>query len=152
METSGMEMLEKLAAQSINVQNVSGAALAELVSSGEVPMSPTIFNSNIAVLKQKGASVEWRPVDPVIGTSGMSALVAKSPHPHAALLFLDFLHSKDGQQTVVKGGLGSARSDVIDPELKFKKFYIESRYPPEIMEKKYAEWEGLKRKLFISKR
>jgi len=152
METYGMEMLEKLAAQSINVQNISGAALAELVSSGEVPMSPTIFNSNIAVLKQKGASVEWRPVDPVIGTSGMSALVAKSPHPHAALLFLDFLHSKDGQQTVVKGGLSSARTDVIDPELKFKKFYIESRYPPEVMEKKYAEWEGLKRKLFISKR
>lgn len=152
IETFGLEFLEKLAAQNINVQNISGAALSELVSSGEVPLSPTIFNSNIAVLKQKGAPVEWRPVDPVIGTTGMSGLVAKGPHPYAGLLFLDFLHSKEGQQAVVKGGLSSARNDVEDAEIKFKKLYIESRYPPEIIEKKFAEWEGLKRKLFISKR
>lgn len=152
IETFGMEFLEKLAAQEINVQNISGAALSQLVASGEVPISPTIFNSNIAVAKQKGAPVEWRAIEPVIGTTGMSALVAKGPHPHAGLLFLDFLHSKEGQQTVIKGGLSSARSDVIDPEMKFKKIYIESRFPPDVMEKKFAEWEGLKRKLFISKR
>ncbi|MSP41123.1 MAG: extracellular solute-binding protein [Deltaproteobacteria bacterium] len=152
VETFGMEFLEKLAAQNINVQNISGAALAELVSSGEVPLSPTIFNSNIAVLKQKGAPVEWRPIDPVIGATGMLAFVAKAPHPYAGLLFVDFLHSKEGQEAVVKGGLSSARNDVIDPEMKFKKIYIESKYPPEIIEKKFAEWEGLKRKLFISKR
>jgi len=152
VETYGVEFLEKLAAQNINVQNISGAALAELVASGEVPLSPTIFNSNIAVAKQKGAPVEWRPIDPVIGATGMSGLVAKAPHPHAGLLFLDFLHSKEGQQAVVKGGLNSARNDVADAETKFKKVYIESRYPPEVLEKKFGEWEGLKRKLFISKR
>lgn len=152
VETFGRDFLEKLAAQEINVQNISGAALSELVSSGEVPLSPTIFNSNIAVLKQKGAPVEWRPIDPVIGATGQSGLVAKAPRPHAGLLFLDFLHSKEGQEAVVKGGLSSARTDVIDPEMKFKKLYIESKYPPDIIEKKFAEWEGLKRKLFISKR
>jgi hypothetical protein len=36
--------------------------------------------------------------------------------------------------------------------MRFRKIYIESRYPPEVMEKKFSEWEGLKRKLFISKR
>ncbi|HYA30688.1 MAG TPA: extracellular solute-binding protein [Acidobacteriota bacterium] len=152
VETFGLEFLEKLAGQNINVQNISGAALAELVASGEVPISPTIFNSNITVAKQKGAPVEWRPVDPVIGTTGMSGVVAKAPHPYAGLLFLDFLHSKDGQLAVIKGGLSSARHDVVDPEMKFQKIYIESKYPPEMMEKKFIEWEGLKRKLFISKR
>ena len=114
VETFGLEFLEKMAAQNINVQNISGAALAELVASGEVPLSPTIFNSNISVAKQKGAPVEWKPIDPVIGTTGTSGLVAKAPHPHAGLLFLDFLHSKEGQLAVVKGGLSSARNDVID--------------------------------------
>ena len=152
VETYGREFLEKLAAQEINVQNISGAALAELVSSGEVPLSPTIFNSNIAVLKKKGAPVEWRPIEPVIGTTGMSGLVAKAPHSHAGLLFIDFLHSKEGQEAVVRGGLSSTRNDVSDPEMKFKKIYIESKYPPEIIEKKFAEWEGYKRKLFIGKR
>jgi iron(III) transport system substrate-binding protein len=152
IETFGLEFLEKMAAQNINVQNISGAALAELVVSGEVPLSPTIFNSNISVAKQKGAPVEWKPIDPVVGTTGMSGLVAKAPHFHAGLLFLDFLHSKEGQQAVIQGGLSSARNDVIDPEMKFKKLYIESKYPPDVMEKKFGEWDGLKRKLFISKR
>jgi iron(III) transport system substrate-binding protein len=152
IETFGMEFLEKLAAQEINVQNISGAALAQLVASGEVPLSPTIFNSNISVAKKNGAPVEWKPIDPVIGASGMSGLVAKAPHPHAGLLFLDFLHSKEGQQAVIKGGLSTARNDVNDAAMKFKKFYIEGKYPPEVLEKKFTEWEGLKRKLFISKR
>ncbi len=152
IETFGREFLEKLAGQEINVQNISGAALAELVASGEVPLSPTIFNSNISVAKQKGAPVEWRPIDPVIATTGTSGMVVKAPNPHAALLFLDFLHSKEGQQAVLKGGLSSARNDVGSLTQKFKKVYIESRYPPEELEKKFDEWDGLKRKLFISKR
>jgi iron(III) transport system substrate-binding protein len=152
IETYGREFLDKLAAQEINVQNISGAALAELVASGEVPLSPTIFNSNISVAKQKGAPVEWRPIDPVIATTGTSGMVAKAPNPHAALLFLDFLHSKEGQQVVIKGGLSSARNDIGSLEQKFKKVYIESKYPPDELEKKFTEWDGLKRKLFISKR
>jgi iron(III) transport system substrate-binding protein len=152
VETFGREFLEKIARQDVNVQNISGAALAELVASGEVPLSPTIFNSNIAVAKQKGAPVEWRPIDPVIATTGTSGVVIKAPNPHAALLFLDYLHSKDGQEAVLKGGLSSARKDVTSRDQKFKKVYIESRYPPEVMERKFAEWEGLKRRLFISKR
>ena len=152
VETFGMEFLEKLAAQNINVQNISGAALAELVVSGEVPLSPTIFNSNISTAKQRGAPVEWKPIDPVIGTTGMSGLIAKAPHVHAGLLFLDFLHSKEGQQAVIKGGLSSARNDIDDADMKFKKLYIESKYPPDVIEKKFGEWDGLKRKLFISKR
>jgi len=134
------------------VQNISGVALAQLVASGEVPLSPTIFNSNIAVAKQKGAPVEWRPIDPVIATTGTSGMVVRAPNPHAALLFLDFLHSKEGQQAVLKGGLSSARNDIGSQEQKFKKVYIESRYPPDEMEKKFNEWEGYKRRLFISKR
>lgn len=152
VEAYGREFLEKIAKQDVNVQNISGAALAELVASGEVPLSPTIFNSNIAVSKRKGAPVEWRPIDPVVATTGTSGLVAKAPNPHAALLFLDFLHSKEGQEAVLKGGLSSARKDLASNEQKFKKVYIENKYPPEVMERKFAEWEGLKRRLFISKR
>jgi len=152
VEAYGREFLDKIANQDVNVQNISGAALAELVASGEVPLSPTIFNSNIAVARQKGAPVDWRPIDPVVATTGTSGMVAKAPNPHAALLFLDFLHSKEGQDAVLKGGLSSARKDIASLDQKFKKVYIENKYPPEVMERKFAEWEGLKRRLFIRKR
>ena len=152
LDGMGREFLEKLSAQEINVQNISGAALSGLVASGEVPLSPTIFNSNVFTHKQKGAPVEWRPVDPVIAGVGTSGMVLNSPHPHAALLFLDYLHSKEGQQVAMKGGLSSPRTDIGSLEQKFKKLYIESKYTPEEFEKKIEEWETLMRKLFIRKR
>ncbi|HEX2932627.1 MAG TPA: hypothetical protein VHV54_23055, partial [Candidatus Binatia bacterium] len=129
-----------------------GAALSGLVASGEVPLSPTIFNSNIFTHKQKGAPVDWRPLDPVIAGVGISGMVANSPHPHAALLFLDYLHSKDGQQAAMKGGLSSPRNDIGSLEQKFKKFYIESKFTPEEFEKKIEEWDAMMRKYFIRKR
>ena len=58
--------------------------------SGEVPLSPTIFNSNISVAKQKGAPVEWKPIDPVIGTIGTSGLVAKAPHSPCRTIIFGF--------------------------------------------------------------
>ena len=151
-EAMGREFLEKLSAQDISVQNMSGAALSGLVASGEVPLSPTIFNSNVFTHKQKNAPIDWRPIDPVIAGVGSSGLVTNAPHPHAALLFLDYLHSKLGQQVAMKGGLSSARSDIGSLEQKFKKVYLESKYTPEEFEKKFNEWEGLMRKLFIRKR
>jgi iron(III) transport system substrate-binding protein len=152
LDAMGREFLEKLSAQEINVQNMSGAALSGLVASGEVPLSPTIFNSNIFTHKQKGAPVEWRPLDPVIAGVGTSGMVINAPHPHAALLFLDFLHSKEGQQAAMKGGLSSPRSDIGSLEQKFTKLYMESKYTPEEFEKKINEWETLMRRLFIRKR
>jgi iron(III) transport system substrate-binding protein len=152
MEAMGREFLEKLAAQDINVQNISGAALSGLIASGEVPLSPTIFNSNVFTHKQAGAPIEWRPLDPVIAAVGTSGMIMGSPHPHAALLFLDYLHSKFGQQIAMKGGLSSARNDIGSLEQKFKKVYLESKYPPDEFEKKFNEWETLMRRLFIQKR
>ncbi len=58
IDTMGREFLDKLSAQEISVQNMSGAALSGLVASCEVPLSPTIFNSNIFTHKQKGAPVD----------------------------------------------------------------------------------------------
>ena len=152
MDAMGREFLDKASAQEINVQNMSGAALSGLVASGEVPLSPTIFNSNIFTHKEQGAPVEWRPLDPVIAGVGTSGMVVNAPRPHAALLFLDYLHSKFGQEVAMKGGISSARNDIGSLDQKFKKVYIESKYTPEEFEKKIDEWETLMRKLFIRKR
>ena len=152
LETFGREYLEKIAEQEVKVQNMAGAALAGLVVSGEVPLSPTIFDANITQAKQKGAPVEWRPLEPVVTTVAYSGLTLKAPHPHAALLFLDYLHSKEGQQMIMKGGLWSPREDVGSLAQKFKKSYIDEKYSVEEAEKKYAEWDGLMQRLFIRRK
>ena len=58
LDNYGREYLEKIAEQDVKVQNMAGAALAGLVVSGEVPLSPTIFDANITQAKQKGAPVD----------------------------------------------------------------------------------------------
>lgn len=152
LESMGREFLEKIAEQDVKVQNMSGAALAGLVVSGEVPLSPTIFDANITQAKQKGAPVEWRPLEPVVTTVAYSGLIAKAPHPHAALLFLDYIHSKEGQQLIMKGGLWSPRDDIGSLAQKFKKSYIDEKYSVEEAEKKYAEWDKLMQQLFIRRK
>jgi iron(III) transport system substrate-binding protein len=150
--TMGREFLAKLGEQEIKVQNISGAALAGLVVSGEVPLSPTIFDANVHTAKQKGAPIEWRPLEPVVTTVGYSGMSSKAPHPHAALLFIDYIHSKEGQQMIMKGGLWSPREDIGTLEQKFKKLYIDEKYSLDELEQKFAEWEKLMQQIFIRRR
>jgi iron(III) transport system substrate-binding protein len=152
MESLGREFLDKLADQDISVQDMAPAALINLVVSGEIPLSPTIFDANVTLAKQKGAPVEWRPLEPVVTTVGSAALLAKAANPHTALLFIDYLLSKDGQQLIMKGGLWSPREDVGSVEQKFKKNYLDEKYSSEEMEVKLGQWENLLRQLFLRRR
>jgi len=109
-------------------------------------------NAMVDVPHEQFAPVDWRALEPVIAGVGTSGMILNAPHPHAALLFLDYLHSKEGQQAAMKGGLSSPRTDIGSLGQKFKKLYMERQYPPEELEKKFDEWENLLRKLFIRKR
>ena len=144
--------IREMAEQEISVQDMAPAALINLVGSGEIPLSPTIFDANVTIAKRKGAPVEWRPLEPVVTTVGSAALLAKAPNPHTALLFIDYLLSKEGQQLIMKGGLWSPREDVGTIDQKFKKSYLDEKYSPEEIEAKYAQWETLLRQLFIRRK
>ena len=152
LDVMGREFLEKMAEQDISVQDMAPAALMGLISSGEVPMSPTILDANVTMAKQKGAPVEWRPLEPVVATVGSAALMAKAPNPATALLFIDYLLSKEGQQLIMKGGLWSPREDIGTLDQKFKKTYLDEKYSVEEIEVKFTQWETLLRQLFIRKR
>src|SRR5438445_7493568 len=105
-------------------------------------------------LPQKKRELRWNGVrwNPSSQTSALRAYHPKHPTPHAALLFLDFLHSKEGQQLMMKGGLWSPREDIGTVDQKFKKNYLDEKYSLEEMEVKYTQWENLMRQLFIKKR
>jgi iron(III) transport system substrate-binding protein len=147
----GRDFLEKMSRQDLKVQNVSAAAMATMIVSGEVPLSPTGGYSTLHQAKRKGAPVEWRPIEPVVTNSGLSGIAARAPHPFGAMLFLDYLHSKEGQKSVADGELSPARNDM-EVERKFKKVYVEAKYSLEEFEKKYNEWEQLMEKLFVRKK
>src|SRR6516164_3551962 len=49
LDVMGREYLNKMADQEVSVQDMAPAALMNLVVSGEVPLSPTIFDANVTI-------------------------------------------------------------------------------------------------------
>jgi iron(III) transport system substrate-binding protein len=91
-ETKGKEFLARFAKeQQPKVLQMSNKAVADLVAKGEIPASPTVSQAHVLLMARDKAPVAWVPLEPVVGNSGQVALAARSPHPHAALLFLDYL-------------------------------------------------------------
>ena len=121
--TYGEDFVKKIAQQNITVHMVSGVALQGMVESGEQILSPTVFDNYVSVAKQKGAPIDWYPLEPVYVNLGEMALFRHPPNPHAALLFIDFELSKEGaaiQKTVAN--YLSTRRDVPGGAT-YKKFY-----------------------------
>ncbi len=71
--------------------------LANLVASGEVPLGLTVYSYMAVQLKRNGAPVDWFVISPPIAQFTALALPKNAPHPHAAMLFYDFLLG-EGQQ------------------------------------------------------
>lgn len=142
LRSKGPEFVQKLKGQQITLHGVSGRAILDMVISGELGVSPTVFLSHSRVSISKGAPIKWVPMDLVPANAGGVALPANAPHPHAALLFGDFLLSPEGQKFLGKFGLDSAMSK---PE--FKRFYVEAGMTAAQYEKENERWEKLLRDL-----
>jgi len=97
-ETAGKAYLQKLKAQNIAKSTASARQVLDLVIAGEYPLVLVIFNHHAYISKTAGAPSEWLPLEPVAATISTIGLPKFAPHPHAALLFLDFVISKRGQK------------------------------------------------------
>jgi iron(III) transport system substrate-binding protein len=65
--------------------------LANFVGSGEVPLALTAYSYRIEQMKNvEGAPVELLYLPPVVALPTGAGVFKKAPHPHAALLLLDF--------------------------------------------------------------
>ncbi len=70
--------------------------IATLLSSGEFPLG-LVYAHRVEELKQKGASIDWVPLDPIVVTPNLIAMGKNASHPNAAKLLIDFCLSKEGQ-------------------------------------------------------
>jgi iron(III) transport system substrate-binding protein len=95
-DEKGMAFFRQLA-QNKPQMRTGHTLLAELLSSGEVPIVATIYNHNVEKMAKRGAPVKWKPLAPTFGRPNAVGVVPQAPHPHAALLFADFMLSREGQ-------------------------------------------------------
>lgn len=99
-EEKGKAFFQKLGAQNPSIRS-GHSQMAQLIIAGEDPLSPNAYSHHFPRAMAKGAPADWNNLEPVVGTGGVSALAKNAPHPHAAMLFLDFFFSKDGGQKVI---------------------------------------------------
>lgn len=143
-EKKGIDFFRKLAAN--NPQLRTGHTLiAELVASGEIPLAATLYNHNIERLVKKGAPVKWKPLRPTFGRPNAIGVAKHAPHPYAAMLFTDFMLSREGQE-IIKERNRVPSSKAVDSNLNDFPYQM---IDPVIVLDESSKWEKLWSELFL---
>jgi len=89
-----------VAANSISVRK-GHTLLTQLVVSGEVPLALTTYHYKAEQLKKSGAPIDWIILPPAVARFQGMGLSRRAPHPHAALLWFDFMLT-DAQEMLAR--------------------------------------------------
>lgn len=143
-EEKGLAFFRKLAANKPQVRS-GHTLIGELVASGEIPLTATTYNHNAERLAVKGAPIKWKALTPTFARPNAIGLVKRAPHPYAAMLFADFMLSKEGQ-TILKERNRVPSSLAVDTHL--NKFPFEMIDPVIILDEA-EKWDKLWSDLFL---
>jgi iron(III) transport system substrate-binding protein len=119
---NGIKFFSDLAHNGLSMR-IGYPLLTKLVASGEVPLALTVLPHSVEEQKKRGAPIDWFVIKaPAIGTAGGVVVPKKAPHPHAALLFYDFMISPEAQDLLARIGYIPTNPTIDSPhkDLKFK--------------------------------
>jgi ABC-type Fe3+ transport system substrate-binding protein len=98
-EEKAKAYFEKLMEQKIvNFGAGSARTLVDRVIAGEYAIALNIFAHHPLISKAKGAPVNSQLLDPTASTAATMGVVKGAKHPYAAMLLIDFILSKEGQE------------------------------------------------------
>jgi iron(III) transport system substrate-binding protein len=100
-EEKGLKLFREIVAKNGVSVRKGHTLLANLVVSGEVPLALTTYLYKVVQLKNDGAPIDYLVLPPEIARAQGVGMARKAPHPHAAVLFMDFLLS-DAQEIMAK--------------------------------------------------
>lgn len=114
-EEKGKKYMEALSKQDIQARD-GNTITGQLLVAGEFPLVISQYPTSVEELKKLGAPIDWVPLEPHFVYSIVIATTAKQPHPHAGMLFVDFVLSEEGQKVMRSLSRIPARRDVLpDP-------------------------------------
>jgi iron(III) transport system substrate-binding protein len=97
-EAQGLRLFRDIVASNGISVRKGHSLLTNLVVAGEVPLALTAYGFLAEQAKRRGAPLDWFVIPPAIARPTAEGLARNAPHPHAAVLFFDFLISEEGQQ------------------------------------------------------
>ncbi len=100
-EARGLKLFRDIvAANGMSVRS-GHTLLTNLVVSGEVPLALTVYNYKAEQLKNDGAPIDWFVLAPALVRPQGVGVFRRAPHPHAAVLFYEFMLT-DAQDMLLK--------------------------------------------------
>ena len=146
-EAKGVAFFRKLATMKPGIRS-GHTLMAELVAAGEIDMALDAHVQGVARLKDKGAPIEWKALQPAFGQPSSVGVAARAPHPNAALLFADFILSREGQEIIKSRNRVPSSTAVDSPLNKFRYELID----PAIMLEDWDKWSALWSEIFLGGR
>jgi iron(III) transport system substrate-binding protein len=143
-EAKGLALFRKIAQQKPQMRT-GHTLIAELVASGEIPLAATIYNHNAERLLVNGAPIKWKALTPTFGRPNGVAVAKRAQRPHAALLFVDFMLSHEGQ-TLIKQRNRVPASTKVDSNLNDFPFEM---IDPVLVLDEAEKWEKIWSELFL---
>jgi iron(III) transport system substrate-binding protein len=109
-EEKGLKFFrDVVAVNGMSLRNGS-TLVANMVAAGEVPLALNIYNHVIPPLREKGAPIDFISLKPTIASTDGIAVLRNAPHPHAAMLFYDYMLS-EGQKIVADNSISTNKRD-----------------------------------------
>ena len=146
-DEKGLAYFRQLAATQPQVRT-GHTLMGELLSSGEIAIVVSIYNHVVEKMIVRGAPVKWKALAPTLGRPNGVAVAKQAAHPHAALLFADFMLSPQGQQLIKERSRVPASMAV---ESHMNKFPYEMIDPVVTLDED-DKWDKLWSQLFLSGR
>jgi iron(III) transport system substrate-binding protein len=143
-EDKGIAYFRRLAAMKPSLRS-GHTLMTELVAAGEIDLALDAHVQGVARLKDKGAPIEWKALQPSFGQPSSVGVARRAPHPNAAWLFADFILSQEGQEIIkARNRVPSSRA-VDSPLNKFRYELID----PTIALDEWDKWSRLWSALFL---
>jgi iron(III) transport system substrate-binding protein len=111
-EERALDYLKKLSKQNVAPIAAANRTVVDRVIAGEYAICLDSFLHHPIISAKKGAPVAPLPMDPVTTLVSSVMLPKAPPHPHAAMLFIDYILSVEGQKVLQSANYFPAHPDV----------------------------------------
>jgi len=145
-EAKGVKLFQDIVAKNGISVRKGHTLLTNLVASGEVPLALTVYNYKAEQLKNKGAPIDWFAFPPAIARPNGSGVLKRAPHPHAAVLYFDFMLS-DGQGLLAKRDFIPTNKKIDSPLNKMPIRFVDSA----VILDQEAKWSNLYHEIFTKR-
>jgi iron(III) transport system substrate-binding protein len=97
-EEKGLKLFRDIVAKNGISVRKGHTLLVNLTASGEVPIALTTYSYKANQLKTAGAPLDFLGLQPSVARVNGVGVSHTAPHPHAAVLFFDFILGEEGQK------------------------------------------------------